>query len=116
MITRRLKICLLATAVSLFSVIGFAADQIQNRDRDRDQDREQVYGWQLMTPAERTEHRNMMRSFNTEQERETYRKQHHERMQARAREQGVTLPEEPGERGRMQGGGAGQGPGAGRGK
>ena len=70
---------------------------------------ETVYGYQLMTEQERAEHRTKMRSFNTEAEREAYRRQHHEMMQERARAQGVTLPDEPMPRG--QGGGMGKGQG-----
>jgi ferritin-like protein len=68
-----------------------------------------VYGYQLMTEQERAEHRSTMRSFNTEAEREAYRRQHHEMMQQRAREQGVTLPDEPMPRGQGRGMGKGQG-------
>ncbi len=66
-----------------------------------------MYGYQLMTEQERAEHRATMRSFNTEAEREAYRRQHHEMMQERAKAQGVTLPDEPMPRG--QGRGMGQG-------
>lgn len=55
----------------------------------------QVYGWQLMTEQERAEHRQRMRDAATAQERERLRREHHERMQQRAAERGVSLPEEP---------------------
>ena len=74
---------------------------------------ETVYGYQLMTEQERAEHRTKMRSFNTEAEREAYRRQHHEMMQERARAQGVTLPDEPMPRGQGRGMGKGQGQGQG---
>jgi hypothetical protein len=48
-----------------------------------------------MSEREREMHRNKMRSFKTEQEREAYRMNHHKLMQDRARAKGVTLPEEP---------------------
>ena len=79
-----------------------------------------VYGWALMTKQERSEHRNMMRSLQTEQEREAYMLEHHERMQERANERGVTLPSTPQQRGkgmgRGEGAGQGMGSGAGRGR
>ena len=75
---------------------------------------ETMYGYQLMTEQERAEHRATMRSFNTEAEREAYRRQHHEMMQERAKAQGVTLPDEPMPRG--QGRGMGQGYRGGQGK
>ena len=76
---------------------------------------EQVYGRQLMTEQELAEHRNQMRNLRTEQEREAYRMEHHKRMQERARERGVTLPEEPMQRGKGMGMGKGQGMGQGQG-
>lgn len=76
-----------------------SSDQSRDRDRDkaRDADRlhQPIYGSQLMTEREREEHRAMMRSFKTAQEREAYRMEHHKQMQERARAKGVTLPEEP---------------------
>ena len=66
------------------------------------------YGWQLMTPEERAEHRQTMRSLETVEAREAYRLEHHEAMRVRAAEQGVTLPEKPVPRG--QGYGQGRGP------
>lgn len=75
-----------------------------------------MYGSQLMTEQERIEHRAKMRSLQTEEERQAYRQEHHKRMQERATEMGVTLPDEPPARGRgmgPQGGGMGQGKGQG---
>jgi len=76
---------------------------------------ETMYGYQLMTEQERAEHRTTMRSFNTEAERDAYRRQHHEMMQDRAKAQGVTLPDEPMPRGQGRGMGQGQGMGMGQG-
>lgn len=77
---------------------------------------QQVYGWELMTEQERTQHREKMRSFKTEKEREQYRMEHHKKMQERAKERGVTLPDSPQPRGKgMNGGGMGAG-GGGKGK
>lgn len=72
---------------------------------------QQVYGWQLMSEQERHEHRIKMRSFKTEQERIAYRHEHHKRMQERAKQQGVTLPDEP----KAMGKGMQRGPGMGSG-
>ncbi len=49
-------------------------------------------GWQVMTPAERTEHQDKMRSFKTYDECKAYQQEHHTQMEARAKEKGVTLP------------------------
>lgn len=94
----------LAVALLLPAAIAVAADQAQEQ--------EQVYGSQLMTQQERIEHRNKMRAAKTAEEREQIRKEHHERMKVRAKERGVTLPDEPPARG----GGMGPGGGGGRGR
>lgn len=70
-----------------------------------------IYGSQLMTRQERIEHRNRLREMKTEEERNAYRLEHHKRMQERARERGVTLPDAPPPRG--GGKGRGMGPGMG---
>ena len=90
--------------IPLLSVVGIVVS-MQFTTHANAQDT--MYGYQLMTEQERAEHRAKMRSFNTEAEREAYRRQHHEMMQERARTQGVTLPDEPMQRG--QGRGKGQG-------
>lgn len=80
---------------------------------------EAVYGRELMTEQERIEHRLDLRALKTEQEREAYRKEHHERMQERARERGKVLPAEPreyGQRRQDQGMGPRDGSGMGMGQ
>lgn len=77
---------------------------------------EQAYGWQLMSDQERMEYRQKMRTMNAE-ERKAYRKEHHERMEERAKARGVTLPDEPGSgMSRKQGQGMKQGKGMGSGQ
>ena len=53
--------------------------------------KEHVHHWELMTDDEMASHRKIMKSLDTKEERQAYRKQHHELMQARAKEQGVEL-------------------------
>ena len=81
-----------------------------------------IYGSQLMTQQERIEHRNKLRAAKTVEERDQVRLQHHEQMQLRAKEKGVTLPDAPPTMGGGQGRGmvgmggmGGMGPGPGRG-
>lgn len=69
-----------------------------------------IYGAQLMTQQERLEYRDRMRTARTQEEREQLRIQHHDQMQARAKERGASLPEVPPMRGGV-GPGGGQGPG-----
>ena len=76
------------------------------------------YAWQLMTDQERAEFRNKMQSLKTPEEREKYQLDQYKKMQARAKEQGVDLPDMParGPRGMGSGpGGRGMGPGRGMG-
>lgn len=68
-----------------------------------------------MTPQERNEYRERRRAAKTTQEREQIRAEHHERMKERAKEQGLTLPDEPPARGGGIGPGGGMGPGNGMG-
>lgn len=95
------KIALSAIALGLMaSTASFAVDA-------------PVYGSQLMTNQERIEHRNKLRAAKTAEEREQVRLQHHEQMQLRAKEKGVTLPDTPPAQGGMQG--RRMGPGGGMG-
>jgi hypothetical protein len=71
----------------------------------------QIYGSQLMTRQERIEYRNQMRALKTQEERNAFRLEHHNRMQERAKERGLTLPDAP----PAQGGGKGRGMGPGMG-
>ena len=75
-----------------------------------------IYGSQLMTQQERDAYRARMRAARTPEAREALRAEHHQAMQARAKERGVTLPDQPPKRsGPGKGKGTGMGPGAGMG-
>lgn len=74
-----------------------------------------LFGSQMMTEQERVEQRERMRNARSSEERERIRAEHHERMKVRARERGVTLPDEPPMDGRGAGKGAGMGGGMGGG-
>ena len=52
-------------------------------------------GYDLMTEQERTDFRDKMRSFKTDEERQQFRMAHHAQMTQRAKERGITLPAEP---------------------
>lgn len=49
-------------------------------------------GWSLMTPEERTAHHNAMMSAKTYEECKAAQEAQHKQMEARAKEQGKTLP------------------------
>ena len=114
-------------SVVLMAGSVYAADQDRDRDQMRDQDKTQlktqdkdrdrtpIYGSQLMTKQERMEYRTRMRNAKTKEEREQIRKEHHEQMKLRAKEKGVTLPDEPPAQGMGAGKGMGQGMGQGQG-
>lgn len=53
--------------------------------------KEHVHHWELMTNDEMDQHRKIMRGLDTREARQAYRKQHHELMRSRAKEQGVEL-------------------------
>ena len=77
--------------------IAHAQDQTrdQTRDQTQEQTRERIYGSQMMSRQEQDDYRARMRNMKTEQAREAFRLEHHSQMQARARERGVSLADEP---------------------
>lgn len=121
MIDKLAMTLLAAGALAVFP--AWAADPQQAKEQDRqaagvqqkEQAKERVYGWQLMTEEERSEYRAKMRAAKTKEEREAIRAEHHEKMKERAKEKGVTLPDEPPARGggMMGPGGGMMGPGGG---
>jgi len=126
-------VSVLACLVSIgVSAAALAENQAQEQARDPAQEQlrgqPQTYGSHLMTEQERAEHRARMRAATTAEERERIRKEHHERMELRAKERGVKIPDEPPPQGGGKGpggmdpgsgmgpGGGGMGPGGGRGR
>lgn len=108
MLKRSISVSVLAGILAVSAWPLQAADQ----SREQTQDQERVYGSQLMTQQERNEYRAKMRAAKTAGEREQIRAEHHERMKMRAKERGMTLPDEPPARGGMMppgGGGMGGG-------
>ena len=109
---KSLLLSALATALLFSMGVASAADPAQ--DKAKVQKQEQVYGSQLMTKQERAEFRSKMRAATTAEERDKIRNEHHEQMQARAKERGVSLPDALPPRGSGMGTGGGMGPGNGR--
>ena|SRR5690242_13864673 len=68
-------------------------DKLQDRDRLHDQDGLAIYAADLMTSSERSAYMKKIRAMKTLQERNTFRAQHRAQMQQRARERGVTIPD-----------------------
>ena len=82
-------------------------------------DNQPVYGSQLMTQQERTEFQQRMRNAKSDAERQKIRNEHHKKMQIKAKEQGITLPDKPKKSGagsgKVKGQGMGEGMGEGKG-
>jgi hypothetical protein len=113
-----LSLTLLSAGILLIGAdVNWAAAQERSPQQEQmqtqEQGQEQIYGSQLMTPEERTEFRTRMQAATTNEEREQIRREHHQQMQVRARQQGTTLPDEPPARGGRGMGpdGGGMGPG-----
>jgi len=109
-----LMLTLVISAAASVQAQNRMGDPMQPRDQVQTQDREKIYGYELMTPQERNEYHARMRALNTEQERDAFRLDHHEKMQERAKAQGKTLPDAP-PAGRGPGMGSGMGTGGGMG-
>lgn len=117
MALKKVTLSALASSLVIATGLSLAADQTQEKTQDqtqyRSRMRDQIYGSQLMTEQERIEYRTKMRSLKTQQERDAYRLEHHKIMQERAKEKGITLPDEPIRRRGGMAPGGGMGPGGG---
>jgi hypothetical protein len=104
---------LLPLAVLPVAAADPAMKQVQEETttRMKNQAEERIYGSQMMTSQERAEHRARLQAATSAEERERIRKEHHEKMKLRAKERGITLPDEP----PATGMGKGMGPGGGMG-
>lgn len=89
----RLLLSTLSVAV-LGAVAGsvLAANPNVNSAQDQVSDQD-IYGYQLMTPEERNAHRSQMQSAKTSADRDRMRTEHQAAMQNRAKERGITLPD-----------------------
>lgn len=103
--------------VALFSTAAPVAGATdKTRDQGRLQAQDRIYGSQLMTQQERDEYGALMNAARTGKERDQIRLAHQEQMKERAKQRGMTLPDEAPAYGKTQdmgsGGGMG-GPGSG---
>lgn len=112
---KKLFILPLLAGAATMAPLALAEEPAQKQDQMRmqEQDRQQIYGSQMMTQEERMTYRNKMRAAKTQEERDKIRAEHHEQMKARAKEKGMTLPDEPPARGGGMSPGGGMGPGGG---
>lgn len=103
----------IVTGVGAFAQSPVPA-QVQAQTRAETQERA-IYGSQLMTQQERTEYQQRMRELKTQEERDQFRKEHHTKMQERAKERGMKLPDDTPARGQGAGPRSGAGGGTGGG-
>lgn len=96
---------------TLACVLLFSGSLLHASDGDKKQppEQSQVYGSQLMSKQERIEHRNKIQNAKTAKEREKIRHEHHQLMKARAKKQGVELPDKPASMGHHREMGPGKG-------
>lgn len=106
-----LKLCSGVSILALAAGLAFAAEEKPESAVKTESQQQRVRGSELMTREERAEHRKKMRAAKTAEEREQIRKEFHEQMKARAKERGMTLPDEPPAMGRGMGQSGGMGPG-----
>jgi hypothetical protein len=108
------KLVLLAGLITASALMSIGLDV---HAQDQVQTQVQIYGSQLMTPAERTEYQSKLRALKTDKERDAFRLDHHDKMKVRAAEKGVTLPNSPSAvgAGPKANSGMGAGPGSGMG-
>jgi hypothetical protein len=97
------KKSILAILLTVISLSALALDQ----EKTPTSNPVQIYGSQLMTQQEREIYRTTIRKAKNAEEADKIRKEHHEKMQIRAKESGVTLPDDPPVRG--GGGGSSRG-------
>lgn len=113
----KMKTLLSTFLLALPAMAALPVQAAQPGATEQQQAKPPIYGRQLMTPDERREYHQKMRNLKTKEERQAFRQEHHQQMQARAKEKGVTLPDAPPPRGGGRGMGPqnGMGPGQGMG-
>ena len=68
-----------------------AATKAPSQLASQDPAKDQIYGWQIMTDAERDAYKKQMGAFKNTTERDVFLQDHRARMNSRAREKGITL-------------------------
>jgi hypothetical protein len=91
--SKHILITILLSSGLVFSAL--AAGESPPPKQNEVQSQKVVRGRDLMSPEELAQHRQKMRSFKTEEERNAYRQEHHKAMQERAKEKGLVLPDQP---------------------
>jgi hypothetical protein len=85
-----MKPMITTVALTLALVMSFAVAEARPYRWQGNQ--QNTYGWQLMTPEERTEHQTKLRGFSEYAACKEYVDEHHKKMEERAKEKGITAP------------------------
>jgi hypothetical protein len=105
---------MLAISFLLAGLSGFAIAQENPKNTNGPlvtlEDLQDIYGWQIMTELERVQLRTDMLNVKTDEELRKICREHRRKMQLRALEMGVTLPEKPVRSLKKTGMGEGPGP------
>jgi hypothetical protein len=80
-----------ASSFAQSSTTNKAPSQLASQDTAKDQ----IYGWQVMSDAERDAYKKQIASFKNSTERDVFLQDHRTRMNSRARERGITLRDTP---------------------
>lgn len=78
------KLSKYATAAALMGALSMGAAFAADKPED-------VPGWNIMTSTERSDYQKQIDSLKTDAERDAFREEHRQNMQARAKELGVSL-------------------------
>jgi hypothetical protein len=92
---RSIAVSAVALSIGMAGGPAWPADMAAPRSDVKTEDQEPIFGGRMMTARERAEYHARMRAATTVAERKRVRKEQHDAMVARARERGVTIPEEP---------------------
>lgn len=76
-----------SSAIAQSSANNKAPTQLASQDPGKDQ----IYGWQVMSDAEREAYKKQIGAFKNATERDVFLQDHRARMNSRAREKGMTL-------------------------
>ena len=110
------RISLIAAGIAAGAILAMSSGAIaQTPAPTQAQTQQRIYGSQFMTVQERNDYRQQMRALQNQQEREQFRSEHHTKMQERAKERGLTLPDPMPAQGKGAGQRAGNAPGMGAG-
>jgi hypothetical protein len=86
MMKRLMMICALAAILPLASTVAAAADKAPDQEKVQPDRHERVHASQLMTRQERDDYRAKKHNAKTAEEKDRVRKEHNDRMKARAKE------------------------------